>query len=423
MTSPAPHDAPSAPRLAPGASYPSHLAARAKALATRCVHAGGGGGAALEHPVVLSSAFRFPSSDEAAAAFRGESDAWIYGRWGNPGVAALEAQIAALEGAEDACATSSGMAAIAAVALSTCGSGDHLVLPRSMYAESSRLFRERLARFGIDATLVDGTPASYAAAATPRTRLFWTESPSNPLLGVPDLRGIVAAARERSAGRPPAEAVTVACDSTFATPFCQTPLEDGVDLVVHSATKGLSGHGDVVAGFVVGDRARVARARDLGVKGLGAPLAPLSALLVSRGMRTLAVRMAAACRTAAVLAEALARHPAVARVHHPSLPSHPDHALACARLHAFGAVLSFELAGGVAAGRRFVDALRLATHAVSLGDVRTLVVHPASTTHSTMPPDLRAAAGVGDGLVRVSVGLESEDDLLADFVSALSGVD
>lgn len=405
----------------PSLPYAEQLRRRADAIATACVHAGEAPDAngALEPPIVLSSAFAFTSADHAARAFSGEEDAWIYGRWGNPTVDALEKKLAALEGAEAACATASGMAAIAGVLLATCESGDHVVAPRSMYAESARLLRERLPKLGITTTFVDGTREAYAAAITPQTRILYVESPSNPTLGVVDIRAIADLARSISP-RPP----RVIVDGTFATPFAQTPLALGADLVVHSMTKGIGGHGDVIGGAVIGSRALVDGAREVIVKGFGGVLSPLSAWLVSRGIRTFALRQERACANAAALAAYLADQPSIAAVHHPSLPSHPGHRLAQEQMFAYGALVSFELrevAGNdaLARGRRVLEGLRLATHAVSLGDVRTLVVHPASTTHSTMPAETRRIAGITDGLLRVSCGLESAADLIADFDQAL----
>jgi methionine-gamma-lyase len=400
--------------------YSEQLRRRADALATICVHGGDTPDVdgALDPPIVLSSAFAFTSAEHAARAFRGEEEAYIYGRWGNPTVDALETKLAAVEGADAACATASGMAAIAGVILASCEAGDHVVAPRSMYAESARLLRERLPKLGITTTFVDGTVAAYAEAVTERTRLLYVETPSNPTLGVVDIAGVVQLARTLP-HRP-----KVVVDGTFATPFAQSPLALGADLVMHSMTKGIGGHGDVIGGALMGGRALVDAAREVIVKGFGGVLSPMSAWLVARGLRTFALRQERSCATAAVLAAHLAGHPRVAVVHHPSLPSHPGHALANAQMHAYGALLSFELRAdsgvdAVQGGRKVLEALRVATHAVSLGDVRTLVVHPASTTHSTMPAETRRLGGITDGLLRVSCGLESAADLIADIDHAL----
>jgi methionine-gamma-lyase len=394
--------------------YAQQLRRRADAISTICVHAGEppADDGALDPPIVMSSAFAFESTDHAARAFTGEENAWIYGRWGNPTVAALEAKLAALEGAEAACATASGMAAIAGCILALCEAGDHIVAPRSMYAESARLLRERLPKFGVTTTFVDGTLDAYQAAITPKTKLLYLETPANPNLAIVDLAA-VAKLRPKDG--------FVLTDGTFATPFAQTPLAHDSDLVVHSMTKGLGGHGDVIGGVVAGSKAIVDRVRDTVIKGFGGILPPLSAWLVARGLRTFALRQERACANAAELARWLSEHPAISIVHHPSLMSHPGHTLAAKQMHAFGALLSFELKDGISRGRRVIEALGVATHAVSLGDVRTLVVHPASTTHSTMPREARLQANIGDGLIRVSCGIESAGDLIRDFEHALVG--
>jgi methionine-gamma-lyase len=402
-------------------SYEAHLRGRASALTTLCVHAGDApdpaGSRALDPPLVLSSAFGFASAEEAAGAFRGDNEAYIYGRWSNPTVDALEAKLAALEGTEAAAATASGMAAVSGAVMSICEAGSHIVAPRSMYAESARLFRERLPRFGVTATFVDATDTrAYAEAITPATRILYLETPANPTLGVTDIEAVVGIAKARGL-------VTIA-DNTFATPFAQTPCALGVDLVVHSMTKALGGHGDAIGGAICGGHAAVARARDLVVKGFGGVLAPFNAFLIARGLRTFALRQRQQCETAAFLAAKLATHPRIAAVHHPSLASHPGHALARAQMHAFGALLSFEIAGAegrtaLDAGRRVLEAVRVITHAVSLGDVRSLLVHPASTTHSTMPREAREQASITDGLLRLSVGIEGPSDLWDDLARAL----
>ena len=415
----------------PSLPYAAVLAARSNALSTLATHAGESPGLrrtrehsadhtrALDPPLVLSSAFGFDSAEHAAGAFQGENDAYIYGRWGNPTVEALEQKLAALEGTEAACATASGMAAISGAVMAYCEQGAHIVAPRSMYAESARLFRERLPRFGITTTFVDATEpggAAYAAAINPQTRILYVETPANPNLFVADIAAIAGLAKARGL-------FTIA-DNTFATPFAQTPAALGVDLVVHSMTKALGGHGDAIGGCVLGRREDVARVRDLIVKGFGGVIAPFNAFLIARGLRTFALRQRQACESAALLAGRLAAHPRVSVVHHPSLESHQGHALATKQMHAYGALLSFEIkespgSTALEAGRRALEKVRLVTHAVSLGDVRSLIVHPASTTHSTMPADARKAAGIADGLLRLSVGIEAEADLWSDLAQAL----
>jgi methionine-gamma-lyase len=285
-----------------------------------------------------------------------------------------------------------------------------------MYGESARLLRERLPKLGITTTFVEGTPAAYEAALRPETRLVYIETPANPTLAIVDIVAIVALARARG--------ITTVCDNTFATPFAQSPHALGVDVVIHSMTKALGGHGDVVAGAVCGRAETIDRIRELAVRGLGAPLQPLAAYLVARGARTFPLRQRQSCATAARLAARLAKHSGVARVHHPSLPSHPGHAKAREQMHAYGSLVAFELAEtkerpARERGKRFVRALEMIAHAVSLGDVRSLLSHPASTTHASMPAADRARAGVSDGLLRLSVGIESEADLWRDLENAL----
>jgi methionine-gamma-lyase len=400
-------------------NYEHAIRARAEELATVVVHGGDGPlpYGATDVPIVLSSAFRFDDAAMAAGAFQGTNEAWIYGRWGNPTVEHLEHRLAALEGAAAAATTSSGMAAIAGTLLGLFDAGAHVIAPVAMYAESARLLRERLPRHGITTTFADATdPSSWERALTSATRALYIETPANPTLALTNIAAAVAFAR--------AHGLLVIADNTFATPFAQTPLALGVDVVVHSATKALSGHGDVVGGVVAGSEELVARVREYTVKGIGAVLSPMSAFLIERGIRTFALRQEQANRTAARLATTLARHPAVARVHHPSLASHPQHALAREQMHAFGSMVAFEVAAAPGAdalvtGRRVLENLALATHAVSLGDTRTLVVHSASTTHSTMPAETRRAAGIADGLLRLSVGLEGAADLERDVLRAL----
>jgi methionine-gamma-lyase len=368
---------------------------------------------ALEPPLVLSSAFVFDSAEQAAGAFRGENDHYIYGRWGNPSVAHLERKLAELEGAEEAVAAASGMAAVTGSLLAWLKPGDHVVAPVCFYGESSRLLRERLPPLGIETTFVDAArPDAYLEALRPNTRVLYAESPANPLLAVTDLSAVARLARERE--------LVMIVDNTFATPYCQQPLALGADLVVHSLTKALGGHGDAIGGVVAGSHTRMALVRDLLVKGFGGVLSPFNAFLIARGMRTLALRQAQACNSALKIAEWLARHRAVERVHYPGLGSHPGHELARRQMRAFGSLVAFELAGGIDGGRRVLDRVRLLSHAVSLGDVRSLITHPASTTASTMPVDVRREAGIADGLFRISVGIEDSDDLIADLEQALA---
>jgi len=388
--------------------------AHEKGPSTLSVHAGDPRPDAgpVEAPLCLSSAFAFPDAAAAEAAFRGERDAYIYGRWGNPTVEALEAKVAVLEGGEAAVATASGMAAVSGVVLSVAQAGDHVVAPRGMYGESARLLRDRLPRFGIETTFVDDVSAdSYEAAMRPNTRLLYVETPANPTLAITDLAQIADLAKRRG--------VVSVADNTFATPMCQQPLSHGIDISLHSLTKALCGHGDAIGGVVVTSRERRDQIFELVVKGFGGVLAPFNAFLLSRGMRTVALRMRHSCASAREIAAALERHPSVAAVHYPGLESHPGHAVAARQMNDFGALVAFELKGGVDAGRRVLSRVQCITHAVSLGDCRSLITHPASTTASTMPRKDRLVAGIADGLLRLSVGIEDVEDLLQDLRQAL----
>lgn len=387
---------------------------------TTCVHGGevpDPATGAIEPPLHLASAFAFDDAAQAAGAFTGENQHLIYGRWRNPTVSTLEGKVAALEAGDarddhDCVATASGMAAITAAILGICASGDHVVAPRSMYGESARLLRERLPRFGIQTTFVDQTRVeAYEAAITPATKVLYVESPANPTLQLTDLRAVVALARARG--------LVVVADNTFATPYCQRPLAHGVDFVVHSMTKALGGHGDAIGGAIVARRDRLATVRELAIKSFGGVLAPFNAMLIARGIRTFALRQRQACATALSLANALAGHPSIERVHHPGHASHPQHALARAQMSAFGSLVAFEAKGGLAQGRQVLERVRVVTHAVSLGDAKSLVTHPASTTHASMPKEARAQAGISDGLLRVSCGIEETDDVIADLLQAL----
>jgi methionine-gamma-lyase len=384
--------------------------------ATLAVHAGeppDPHSKALEPAIVLASAYAFDSADDAAAQFRGEAEGHIYTRWSNPTVRALEEKVAALEGAEDAVCFASGMAAVAASLESFLVTGDEVVASRSQYAETVRFLRERLPRFGISTTFVDTTDLdAVRAALTPKTKVVYVETPANPTLAISDLAALSALAHAHGA--------RLVVDGTFATPYHQRPLALGADVVLHSATKSLCGHGDAIGGVASGSREVVARLRETGVRTAGAPMAPLTAMLIARGVRTLFLRMERASGTAMRLAQKLAEDPRIEAVHYPGLATHPQHALAKQQMQrGFGAMIAFEVRGGLPAGKRVYDRLEVIARAVSLGDVRSLVTHPASTTSASMPREARLAAGITDGLMRLSVGIEDEGDLWADLDHAL----
>jgi cystathionine beta-lyase/cystathionine gamma-synthase len=336
----------------------------------------------------------------------------FYSRYGNPTVAAFEEAIATLEHAETARAFASGMGAVSGVILGLCSSGDHIVAQRQLYAGTQLVLQSACPRFGIDVTFVDGTePGALAAAVQPgRTVLVWAETPANPRLDVVDLDEVGAIAGP----------VTVV-DSTFATPLSQRPLDHGVDLVLHSATKGIAGHNDASLGVIAGTEELVSWLWGFAVL-QGANASPYDALNGLRGLRTLAPRLECQTATAQRLAEALEAHPKVAGVRYPGLESHPQRELVKRQMTYAGGLLSFDVAGGAEAGQAFVEAVRVARMAPSLGGPETLVTHPASTTHVSLSLEELEANGIGLGTVRVSVGLEHVDDVVADFRNALVAV-
>lgn len=368
---------------------------------------------ALVPPLHLSATFVFPSMAAGAAAFSGEQPAYIYTRLGNPTLALLEARIASLEGAEAAVAFSSGMGAISATLWTLLNPGDEILVDRTLYGCTFSLLHHGMARFGVQVRHVDMTDsAALAAAISPATRIVYFESPANPNMRLVD---IAAAARIAHAA-----GALVVVDNTYCSPRLQRPIEHGADVVLHSATKYLGGHGDLTAG-VVATRAELAqRIRNEGLKDLtGAVLSPHDAHAILRGLKTLHLRMQRHGENAQAIAEMLAAHPQVQTVYYPGLPDFPQHALARRQMDGFGGMLAFELVGGIEAGRRFMDALQLVTRAVSLGDAETLAQHPASMTHSTYTPEERARHDIAEGLIRLSAGLEDIEDLLADLHQAL----
>ncbi len=363
-------------------------------------------------PIYQTATFYYDTAEEGARIGQEIPPGYIYSRWANPTTRVLEEKLALLEGAEDALATSSGMAAISTAVLTAVQRGEHAIAHRAVYQASYQLFAEVLPSYGIETTiLLDSDVQAYERALRPTTRLLYIETPSNPLLGITDIAGVVRLARDRGA-------LTIA-DNTFATPYNQSPLALGVDVVVHSATKFLGGHHDVTAGILTGPATFLKRARRQH-RIFGGTIDPFGAWLVIRGLTTLGLRIDRQNQSAQQLAEFLVAHPKVARVHYPGLATHPGHDIARRQMRGFGSVLSFEVRGGFEPGVRVFEALRVAEQAVSLGGVSTLVTHPASTTSVNIPREVREAAGISDGLMRVSVGIEEVEDLLEDFSQALA---
>ena len=387
----------------------------AKGIATLAVHAGEAPcehRGALSTPIYRAAVYAFPSAGEGADIHQGTRPGYFYGRIGNPTQAAAESAVAALEGGEASLLTASGMSALSVTLLSLLRAGDHIIATHSIYATTRLLLDDLLAGLGVETTYVEPEDSDgFAKAIRPHTRVMLLETPTNPTLRLVDLAAVCGCGR--SAG------VVTVVDNTFATPYSQHPLAMGADVVVHSATKFLGGHGDLLAGAVVGREDFIHRLRWHTQKILGAVIAPETAWLLHRGVKTFALRMERHNHNAARVAAYLEAHPRVVEVHYPGLPSHPQHALVRPQMGGFGGgVVAVDL-GSRASCARVIDALRLCATAVSLGDVATLVQHSASMTHASVPPKTRLAAGLSEGLLRISVGIEAIEDLLSDLEQAL----
>jgi methionine-gamma-lyase len=371
---------------------------------------------AVSVPIFQTSTFAFPSVEEGAARFAGTSHGPIYTRLGNnPTVAALEACVAELEGGCGAVATATGMGAITTVLLALLRQGDHVVGTNPLYGPSRSLLEKHLGRFGISSSFVPAPDsAALRAAVGASTRLVFIETPANPTLDLVDLKAAVSVAR--AAGAP------LVVDNTFAGPHLQRPIEHGADVVLHSMTKSLNGHSDVVAGIVVTREEKLLAPIQDAARSFGTTIDPHQAWLVLRGIRSLGMRVERAQENARVLAGWLERHPAVAWVRYPGLPSHPQYELASHQMDGPGSVIAFELRGGVEAGRRLLDALQLIVLAVSLGGIESLIEHPASMTHSKVAADEQLRQGITPGLVRLAVGCEDVEDLRADLEQAFAAV-
>jgi methionine-gamma-lyase len=386
-----------------------------KRFSTRAVHAGldclpeG----ATTPPLFQTSAFAFPSAQEGVRRFEQE-EGYVYSRYGNPTVHAVERRLTSLEESEDALLCSSGMFAITCSLLSLLKVGDHLISEESVYGGTYSLFNQLFPRWGIEVTWVNTLDTdAIRKALRASTRVLYLETPANPLLKVLPLSDLARFARE--------ENLVSVVDSTFGTPYHQLPLTMGCDLVIHSATKFLGGHGDLTAGVVAGNHAQIEQVRKQYHRLMGGMLSPLEAFLLARGLQTLPLRMERISATAFTLAHFLQEEPAVSCVHYPGLESHPQHEIACQQMrNGFGGVLAFEMKEGFAAAVRFLDSLQLILRAASLGDVNTLIMHPASSSHRALPPQERRALGIGDGLLRLSVGLEDPMDLQEDLRQAFS---
>lgn len=393
---------------------------RAQGISTRAIHVGYDPAehqGALTPPIFMTSTYAFETMDEAGALFRGEKPGYVYGRTKNPTQTVLEERVASLEGAEAGMTAASGMAAISSIMLTLLSPGDEAVIDHTLYGNSYALFTQGLTRLGIKVRPVDFTvDGALADALTERTKIVYFETPANPNLRVIDIAEVARLARRSGA-------LTVV-DNTFATPVLQRPLELGADLVLHSGTKYLGGHGDLLAGVVVGSNDLIKQIRQTGLRWMtGATLSPFNCFLMLRGLKTLEVRLERHCASALAVARELERHPKVARVDYPGLASFAQHEIAMRQMSGKGGgLVSLEIDGGIEAGVAFMDRLRLISRAVSLGDAETLIQHPASMTHAIVPREDRLAHGIGDGLLRLSVGLENVEDILDDLDHALNAI-
>lgn len=383
-------------------------------LDTLAVRAGTARSQFNEHSeaMYLTSSFVFESAAQAAARFSGAEEGNVYARFSNPTVTAMQTRLAALEGAEACVATASGMSAILSLAMAVMQAGDHVVASNGLFGATQQLFGTILAKFGIETSFVAATDLdAYRAAVRPRTKLFFIETPSNPLTEVVDIAAVAAIAHEAGA--------ILAVDNCFCSPALQRPLDLGADVVVHSATKYLDGQGRVLGGAVAGAKVITDEVFKF-LRTAGPTLSPFNAWVILKGLETLRIRMEAQSASALELARWLESQPGVARVFYPGLPSHPQHELAMRQQKSGGAIVSFEVEGGREAAWRVVDATRMISITANLGDTKTTITHPATTTHGRISPEARAAAGIGDGLLRIAVGLESIDDLKADLARGLS---
>ncbi len=382
---------------------------------TQCIHAGkvkDSQFGALATPLYQTSTFVFDSAEQGAARFAGEAEGFIYTRLGNPTTRELELKVAALEGMADAAATATGMGAVAASTMAFLQQGDHLIASKAIYGCSFALFNHQFARYGIEVSFVDMTDhQAIEQALRPNTKMLFAETPINPNLVVLDLEFIGDFCRKHQ--------IISIIDNTFLTPLLQRPADFGIDIVIHSATKYLNGHGDVVAGIIVSDVERITTIKLTTLKDMGATISPHDAWLIIRGLKTLSVRMERHCANAQKVAEYLASQPCIAKVFYPGLPDHPGHKFIGNQMKAAGGVLAFEINGSLDDGRFFINQCQLLSLAVSLGDAESLIQHPASMTHSPYTAEERRAAGISDGLIRISVGLEHVDDIIADLEQAL----
>ena len=367
----------------------------------------------LATPLYQTSTFIFDDAQQGADRFAGEADGYIYSRLGNPTTRQLEMRVAAMEGMEDAAATATGMGAVSGALLANLSCGDHLISSKAVYGCSFALMNHQLTRWGIEVSFVDmANPTEVEAAIKPNTKVIFLETPVNPNLEVYDLAAIGKIAQRHN--------IISIVDNTFLTPVLQQPKQYGIDIVVHSATKYLNGHGDVVAGIICGSSEMIMNIKMTVLKDIGATISPHDAWLIMRGLKTLPIRMERHCSNAQKIAEFLESEKMVSQVYYPGLKSHSGNKYIGKQMKAAGGVIAFEIESDLAGGSEFINRMKLFSIAVSLGDAESLIQHPASMTHSPYTQEERLAAGISDSLIRISVGLENVDDLIADLAQSLA---
>lgn len=387
-----------------------------KHIETQAIHAGRINDeqfGSLATPLYQTSTFIFENAQQGADRFAGEAEGYIYSRLGNPTTRQLEMRVAAMEEMEDAAATATGMGAVSGALLANLSCGDHLISSKAVYGCSFALMNHQLTRWGIEVSFVDmANPAEVEAAIKPNTKVIFLETPVNPNLAVYDLAAIGKIAQQHK--------IISVVDNTFLTPVLQQPKKYGIDIVVHSATKYLNGHGDVVAGIICGSSEMIMNIKMTVLKDIGATMSPHDAWLIMRGLKTLPIRMERHCNNAQIIAEFLENHEKVAQVYYPGLKSHPGHKFIGSQMKAAGGVIAFEIDSDLAGGSDFINRMELFSIAVSLGDAESLIQHPASMTHSPYTQEERVAAGISDSLIRISVGLENVDDMIEDLNQSLA---
>lgn len=388
-------------------------------FATKAIHGGRQKNqfGSLCDPIYQTSAFTFETAEQGGRRFTLKEEGYIYTRLGNPTCTTVEEKIRLLEGGEACVSAASGMGAITSAIWSCVEQGDHIIASKTLYGCTFAFLNHGINRYGIDVSFVDIRDSkNIEATMRPNTKLIYLETPANPNLYIADIKAIAEITHKKTD-------CILMVDNTFSTPYITRPIEFGADVVVHSATKYLNGHGDVIAGFVIGKKDYIDRVRFVGVKDMtGASLSPFDAFLIARGLKTLEIRMEKHCQNAQKVAEFLEQHPAVESVLFPGLASFPQFELVKKQMSLPGAIISFEVKGGIEAGKKLLNSLHIIAISVSLGDAETLIQHPASMTHSTYSPEERLASDISDGLIRLSVGLENAKDIIADLKQGLDGL-